>query len=367
MKVTRLGASEVAEATVSAMGLETGAADLSSPAALFAALRRAASFLCPTTPGALVAAVLDVIAPLGVSSLPSREDLLEMVDVLVGHGDLLELPLGRSHRTRQLFLGPPSYVERSSGQYVLIGVRPYGLPLLDDADAGTVVCDGNLRTIDLDPDTGRQYLKDAGLHRLTVEQWCKAPNPQPASAAIEPYRRKLSELGAATGQVDGLEIIDPQTSVRYYRGRRREPNPRDSGMFVARRPRSYGADLWTVVLLEDGECRALVDLPTEASDGLPQDEAWRLQAALDAHRGHPQQYRVAPDPMIDVATLVDLFAPLPSWAERRLGLVGKPAQRRPGALFTYRVLAETLGAVRTFLSGMLWMQEVDEGGAGRAE
>ena len=79
-------------------------------------LLRAASFLCPTSPSTLVAAVIGAVQPLVPTGDVNRERVAGLLDLLVASGDLLELRHeidGRS--VRLLYLGPPSFIERAPG------------------------------------------------------------------------------------------------------------------------------------------------------------------------------------------------------------------------------------------------------------
>ena len=109
MKVTQLASEEVAARTAVALGLPNPN-DLFTDEGVCASLRRAASFLCPATPRQLVDAVRDALTPLAPQGVPSRDDLMDRLGLLVAAGDLLELREESQRQTRRLFLGPPSYV-----------------------------------------------------------------------------------------------------------------------------------------------------------------------------------------------------------------------------------------------------------------
>jgi hypothetical protein len=58
--------------------------------------------------------------------------------------------------------------------------------------------------------------------------------------------------------------------------------------------------------------------------------------------------------------VIDFFAPVPSWAQRRLDAVGVPSPRARGALFSYEVGAADVDAELQFLSLMLWIESANE-------
>ena len=156
--------------------------------------------------------------------------------------------------------------------------------------------------------------------------------------------------------MDGLTVIGADANLRYYRGRWRSLKPDDSGLFVGRRPQAYGSDLWCLVLVHDGAPQRLIDFPVENADAPAHDEAWRIQAALDACAGTPQTFRVEGAPGNSRSNTAHFFTPLPRWAERYLELVGMPVPRSTGALFSYRVPEDALPELTTFLTQMLWMR-----------
>jgi hypothetical protein len=272
-----------------------------------ASLRRAASFMCPATPRQLVDAVLDALTPLRPDL--ARDEVAEALDGLVGVGDLLELrPPGA--RARMLFLGPPSYVEKQAGQFLLLGIRPNDEPLVDEESLGAAVMyDSHIRSVALDPDGAAEALRAVGLHRMTREQWTTAPRQEPAATAVQQLRQRLGSAPTA-GQISGLEIIDPTTSVRYYKGRWREPLSTDQGIFVGRRPQAYTAPIWCVVEFANGLPKAVLDLPVDSSTAPGWDEARRLQAALDAERGDSQLFRVHRNEKSDGAQRLRLLRPV---------------------------------------------------------
>jgi len=351
MGIATRSAEDVAALAVKALGLDPEIFVLEYPEVICASLRRAASFLCPTTPAVLVNTTTEVLNPLLDEPL-QRDEVASLLDQLVSIGDLLELAEVTPERTtRLLYLGPPSYVERVPGRYLLTGIRPSGRALVSGAIPVEHV--GHTRTASLDVAESDSQLKALGLHRIGTKQWIGEPSTIPAREFVATYRQRLTVAGAA-GHIDGLTIIDPAARVTYYRGRWRPPAPGDNGDFVGRRPQAYGADLWCVVRLADGIAERLVDLPLGRSALPATDQAWRLQAAIDAERGAPLTFRIADRPAT-AECMVDLFSPLPSWAERYLELAGTSADRARGALFSYRIPASALEGLRSVLTGTLWM------------
>lgn len=363
MKVSITSPAECGELAVRTLDVDE-AADLFSAEGLTASLRRAASFLCPASPRQLVDAVLDAVRPMQPGGDLSRDDVSDLLDLVVSAGDLLELRQSGDTPGRLLYLGPPSYVEQRPGHYLLLGIRPFGAPIISSELAGPIQYEGHTRTIELSPDRAAAQLSELGLHMIRPKQWIRRPPQMPPHELIRQMRERLSAAGPA-GMVEGLTVIDPAAKVTYYRGRWRPLKPADSALFVARRPQAYGADLWCVILAADGAPVRLLDLPANDPAAPGHDEAWHLQAALDAARGSPQVFRVGgtagTGPI--VGRTVDFFSPLPRWAERYLQLTGMAVPRSAGALFSYRVAEAAMPDLARFLNDMLWMRQLDNGGA----
>ena len=354
MTTSTIDADGAARLAVEALGLDADEYSLDSPEAIAASLRRAASFRCPATPRTLVDAVLEALAPV-LPAPPSRDDLMTMIDQLVSGGDLLEMADGTSDRkTRLLYLGPPTFVPRSAGRYLLTGIRPHGAALVP-ADV-SVESEAHTRTALLEGEGAERILREAGLHKMSIQQWIGKPAEVAAQECIEQYRQRLA-VAPAAGFVDGLTIIDPATSPTYYRGRWRAPAEGDRGDYVGRRPQAYGADRWCVVRLVDGAPEKLLDLPLGNGVSPARDDAWRLQAAFDAARHTPLGYRVLPIPGVTPVAeyIVDFFSPLPSWVERYLELAGVSVDKSRGALFSHRIPASALPELQSVVTGTLWM------------
>lgn len=361
MTVSIATAAECEALALSTLGLTEAGVDLFSVEGIAASLRRAASFLCPCAPRQIVDAVLEVLRPVRPESEPTREDVGLVFDQLIAAGDLVELRQGETRTTRLVYLGPPTYVDKEPGRYLIAGIRPFGAPLVP-GDLGKVTYEGHVRSLEIDPATAASVLGTIGLHRVEPDKWVGQPAKLTADELIEGVRIRLTTALNA-GDAAQFEIIDPAKRVTYYKKRWRPLNPTDSGAFVARRPQANGADLWCALRVSNGVPQRVFDFPIDNPLVPGRDEAWRFQAAIDAVRGTPQLYRMRPidGPGSDVT--VDFFSPLPGWAQRRLQLVAAATDRSPGALFSFRASATATENIRRCLDEMLWMQAMEEGGS----
>lgn len=362
MGIEAISTKDVNARSVRSLGLDPEVIDLSAPEALACALRRAASFLCPTTANHLVSAVEDSLTGLIDVSDGLRESTTEMLAALVGYGDLLELRVISDDANRertQIYLAPPSFVSRRSGSFLLFGIRPDGAPLVGEELMPRVQNERHVRRIapGIDIDV-RGLLGDYGLHELSEETWLRSPHPASAKDVGERFDYLLSRAGAP-GTIEGLIVLDPAKPVRYYSGRWRPVAARDNGNFVARRPQAFGAPIWCYVRVTRGSLTNAIDLPADAN-ALTRgcDAAWYLQAAIDAIAGHPQVLRLRRMRGRDRATL-ELFSPPPSWLQRRWDAIGTPVSSR-GALVAYTFDEREVAEEAEYGSRMLWLDVVEE-------
>jgi hypothetical protein len=238
---------------------------------------------------------------------------------------------------------------RANGDAIVLGVRPDGLPIVSEELLDEVVERGHIRRVRSRPDLAG-LLEAEGLREVQSSRWLRAPE---AETAVELAAAYDVRVGAAptSGEIGGLRILDTSTANTYYWGRWREPGPEHTGNFIARRGRRFGADLWAYVALDRGRPLRLLDFPALSPDrGC--DEAWRLQAALDAAAGDPQAILVQGTGRGSLA--LGLYAPPPRWLQRRWELLGEPT-RIPGALFAYEFTPSDAREELSFASSRLWL------------
>lgn len=359
MGLARIETAEAEDRARNTLGLRRSSATLLSREGIAASVRRAASFLCPTTPGNLARSVTEVLSGFPGFEADTAQNVRDIVSLCVGYGDLVELPLDFDGRTqRRLFLGQPAFVRRNARTALLIGIRPEGVPLVNDELVPNIEYRGHARSIHVAGDDSiSDLLELEGLIDLHPNLWMKAPKPSSPEDLVATYTKRL-DAAPLSGDVEGVTIIDPASRVTYYRGRWRVLKSRESGYFVGRRKQAVGADLWCFMTVLGGVVGKLVDLPLLSHLASGADEAWRLQAALDAARGSHQRVRV--HEQADTAVL-DFYAPLPAWAQRRLDVVGIPIERSKGALFSYSLPHDDLEAELHHLGEMMWTSPNDEG------
>lgn len=340
------------------LGVPESQDGLASDSAIASALRRAASFEAPIARQRLVGSVVSAVSAFVPNPEGLRAQVSGVLDRVVDHGDLLEVTRADLGAGRHILLRPPAFVASTNVCFPL-GVRPDGAPILTDLDfSGELVHEGAIRAIRTQPDGIRQTLTDAGLQEVSIEQWVGAPAEIAAGELIGLYKARLAEA-AKVGEIEGIEILDPESDRSFYLGRFRAPSASDTGVFVSKRPQQFGPSRWCFAEIEDGLTRKVIDLPVMGGLGRPTDEAWRLQAAVDRVAGHPQFARVSG--RANGQASLNFFGPIPSWARKRLDLVGVSVDASKGALFSYRFADSALAAESEFLAAWLWLQI--EGGA----
>jgi len=326
------------------------------------ALRRAVYILGPCVRPALEHGVRRSLTGLGVE----RQQLMDLVgntlDALLAYGDILEMrPLTNEWRTSGFILrpAPPSFVARSDGSFVILGVAGDDLNPVPD-DIGTKIGHGVLRILSAAENTGTDelatILADLRLVELSERSWLRCPEAENFSSHLDGWERRIA-AESPCGLVEGLRILDTATSANYYSGRWAESS-KHTGNYIGRRPQRYGADIWCFVQIDHGRPTRFLDIVSSGDRIRPCDIAWRAQMALDARAGLPQRTRVRQE---GAASFLDFFSPLPSWAERRIAVDGEPVPANH-ALLTYRAPSAKVDGVLSFLRELLWL-ECDRVGA----
>jgi len=357
--IARVSATEVLAGCRRILGLpddqETGLGD----AMLAALARRSAGVHCPCSRATLRASLVECTRglPANYESLPGAVD--DAIEALIVGGDLLELNdvVTEDSDLPQtwVFAAPPGFVIRPSGSAFLFGIVPDQDTFLPSTFASRVLQRGFTRLLEPCPDEDlANELKELGLQQLSDCVWLRSPRREEPSEMTSRYQRLLADQPPMT-EIRDLQILDSSRPVTYYRGRWVDPMEHD-GSFVARRPQEFGAPLWCLVELRNGEPIRLLDLPPARTRWRGCDLAWHFQMAIDHDRGVPQVYRRRVDG--DTARF-DFFSPLPQWSQRRLMILGRPVPR-DRCLFSYLLPADEADAEEAFLQETLWLSCSDQ-------
>jgi hypothetical protein len=353
-----VAAHAVIEVARTSFGLSRGSSELDDPY-LAAGLRRLAGFLCPCSPRTLVRAMADSHRGL----VPDVDHFVERVEAsieaLVAIGDLLELAEvaleGEAVKGTWLVAAPPAFVARESGSVFILGLSADEQTPLPTEMRSRVTVDRAIRSIG--PQPGEDLpaiLRELGMRELSTVAWQKAPKLATSAALIAGYDLKLSALGRS-GEVPDLVVLDGGRNTRSYRRRWTSPGSL-TGHYVVRRPQTFGADLWGYAELRGGEPVKVLDLPIQGERWRGCDVAWRIQMAIDATAGRPQEYRLV---VADGGFRFDFFSPIPVWARRRLAVIGQECEPA-GCLISFFVPAKEVEAEERFLSELLYLSRTAE-------
>ena len=319
--------------------------------------RRSAGIHCPCSRATLRASLLECMQGLPTSYDSLSEAVDNVIEGLIVGGDLLELAdvtiYDLDVKQTWVFAAPPSFVVRPSGSVFLLGIVPDQDTFLPSSLAERVLQHGCTRVLEPKPDEDlSRELQELGLQKLSKRAWLKAPRKEDPAEMLSRHERLLADQLTITGIPD-IQILDSARSVTYYRGRWTDPTDQD-GMFVARRPQEFGAPIWCLVELREGNPIRLLDLPLSRTRWRGCDVAWHIQTAIDYSRGVPQCYRrIEGD-----GVRFDFFSPLPQWSERRLMNLGKSVPR-DACLFSYIIPTNEADTEEAFLQQNLWLSRYD--------
>ncbi|WP_143149208.1 hypothetical protein [Hyphomicrobium sp. CS1BSMeth3] len=282
-----------------------------------------------------------------------------MLDELLMIGDVAEVAFGGDDINLDgqllLCLTPYAFVRRPGGYVALLGGSAHDSVTLPSELALRVARNGAAREIAPLPDEDLALkLAEFGLIEIDADAWQRLPAKEAAQAHIEALRASMPPVSLPRN-MEAIRVIGPG---RFYSDRWCEPSSDLDGLFVARRPQAFGAPVWSAVLLNRGGVTSLLDLHAPGSRWRPCDLAWQLQAALDAVSGSPQTFATTAGP--SGSTILKLFAPIPSWAERRLRLSAR-RMPMPGCLMAFVVPEHLIVAEYKFLQDYLWMRECAAG------
>lgn len=353
-----LSSAALARNVIAELGLDPEAVEITSVEAVSALVRRASGLLCPCPRKKILKSVLRSLDGVVPELAELRNTVDETIDLLVAHGDLLEHADATREAARSevvLNRAPLSFVKRDSGACVLLGVAPDDRPVLPDFLHEKIQYNNFNRVVPADaaPDVSA-HLAGLGFIQLPYKAWSRCPAVVAPDRHVSAMDRHLvSPLAHSTSTIEGLRILDHSTPVDYYPGRWAEPTDQ-TGRFIGRRPQAYGADLWCYVEMERGNPRRFLDLPLPGSRWRGCDEAWRLQAGIDACNGKPQRYKIRVG--VRDFKILDLLSPVPSWAQRRWVIVGFPVARQQ-CLISFRFHAAEIGEEIKFAAEHLWLSE----------
>lgn len=312
------------------------------------ALRRSVFIAAPCSMRTVCSLVMNSLGPL--SDEPEKLKILidDVIDDLVNMGDVLEMRYEIAGEPNFILRpAPPAFVLRRDGTFIIVGVAGDEITPPQANDYNLVYRLSGLRTLTpSNVQSCRQTLIDLGLIELPMNVWLHAPVSITADKFVRSWVSRLPN-DINPEKIENLEMIDISKATSYYKGRWQSLNEQHAGIYIARRSQRYGAKLWCFAEIRDGLVQRFVDIHSRDARVRDCDEAWRLLTALDALSGSPQQVRVVYEKEMAVLSFT---SPLPSWAVRRLSLVGE-------RLKPHRALLEFSLPLQNSEEELHWLEE----------
>lgn len=321
------------------------------------AVRRASYILAPCAQSRLQSAVVGSFRGIGPSDEEVEQVVADVIEHLIVFGDLLEMRSADSDLWESFYVlrpAPPAFIMRPDGGAFIVGVAGDDIsPLSSDLEP-RLYHNGLLQVLRPAPDEDlRPILTDLGLAELKENVWLRIPPQQDPASYLKTGQDQLASQSPASS-IDGLSVIDPRRPRHFYKGRWTVDLRGLNGTFVAKRPQTYGAPIWCLAQLGGGRLLRFVDFTSKGDRVRPSDIAYRIQLALDAVDGTPQQFAFDQD---GADALLSFFAPLPSWAKRRLATTGTLLDKATGALFSFKFQMSDVVEQTKFLREHVWLEE----------
>ncbi|MGI8541987.1 MAG: hypothetical protein ACR2MD_00730 [Aridibacter sp.] len=351
---------DIRKQSVKSLSLDSDKSEIESPEFIAAALRRAASSMCPCSSFRLIQTVCESVTPILISSEDEfKESVQQILEALIGNGDLIEedevlTSAETKQRGKVLYLRPPSFIERKTNSVFLIGIPPNNMNIFPPELEQRIDSYQHIRRVTKRPDENlKEKLKSIGLIEIPLESWDRR-NSIPETVEPAKYINEIQfHLKSNPGSLEGLQILNSNKNVRYYKGRWELPR-NQSGFFVARRPQAFGNNLWCYLELQDGVPLRMLDFPVINKDSFGRDEAWRIQMAIDAERNKPQEFTV--HSQSELFKQIKFYSPVPSWLQRRWDNLAEPGSNQ-GCLFSYKFIGSEIYQEINFIKEKLWLVE----------
>jgi hypothetical protein len=351
-----LTSSQCEDLAVESVGLCRSQFGVHAPEFLAAIVRTAAAAITPCTRRELIRHILKHLTPLEPNH-PWIEEVREAVETLIALGDLVEVAGDDEESGRAIiYLAPSSFVELAGGVFILLGGYQDIRHMIPDSVEARLTHLWYTRRLET-PNTGaiRDVLLDFGFLDLRADFWLKAPDPESASEHLRRYDQALSQLELWPTAIEDVTLLDNPSDVRLY-SRRWTPLQNQTGRFVGRRPQAYGAPLWCYLQVGNNNVLRHIDLPRFEQHWMGYDEAWHLQLAIDSSSGTPQEFSVHPGSEPG-SYILDVYAPIPSWAVRRWNSLGWP-RRSKGVWFSFAIQESLLAGEIEFATERLWLRQL---------
>jgi hypothetical protein len=319
-------------------------------------VRRACSLYCPIPRGRLVKVVVTLLKDL-LKDDPEqiKEEIKNAIEGLFAAGDLLELSRFKSFDDQYsgdwLFTSQPSFHAKSSGRVYICGIPKGDVSFLPLELKESVQFKGPYRYIPSCSPEDIASLKSLGLRDLPEEIWNPQPKRKNAQELIDFMNAKLSNA-TPPGVMKDILVLENESKQPGYYKQRWKPLLSQSGLFICRRPRGFGALGWIYAELNEGIVRRFIDLPFNSEIHRGCDWGWYTQLAKDSINGKPNTYKLDIDSGTNQAKVRFSF-PIPSWAQRRFRMVENSSTGSP---FEFIFPLQEWSDEKEFIENSLWFK-----------
>lgn len=317
------------------------------------ALRRVAGVACPATKARIRRLMLASLRLLSLNQASLEDRIDAAIDGLLATGDLITTSAGVIADSDEpddlLYLAPPSFLRRKSGAALIFGIAIDNVDFLPESLQTRIKHIGFSRLIVPTEDDLPARLAALGLREVSRDAWSAPPKAQKPEEVVR-FAEAILERDGSQSEVPDATVLDLKPGGTY--GRAWSTLAEQTGLFIARRPRTYGAPLWCFARLAEGQITRILDLPFRENHQRACDAAWYLQHALSAARDARLQFAAS---IFEDHVLLNFVVPIPLWAQRRLLSIGEAALPERGYAMAFRLLPAEYEAEKDFLNTYLWL------------
>jgi len=334
-------------------------------------IRRASGVLGPAREYQLVDYVFwPLVTILGPDRRPDesiREHIQQVIDYLLNIGDLVAVTeVSGGRRKTFIYPGEPRFIRRKAGDILVIGILPEHNEPIPSELGIELDYRGYLRFL---PGCLYEHLKESDyLREIPIDMWMEIPlGVDDPTTYHRNMVQRVKQADPYNGDLDfqrwyRSDIGPPKNKYDHY-SRWKDAMPKGAnGFSIVNFTDRFGIRYWAFAKVDAGEIERCVFLPTDpgALGGKYEaaDEARMVQLSIDYCKKAKQIARVDLDST--GGGLVKVYAPLPSWVDRRWSVLGEklpnPQPRNNhDCLFAYRFGPTELKAELEFAEAKVWL------------
>jgi len=289
---------------------------VSTGVVLAQSLRRLCGLLCPAPRELIVErAVQSLDVMLEVDQAELKEIIHETIEALILAGDLAEVTDTQSdcQSRTSLYLCAPRFMRLGDRCYVL-GIATDDARFLPDDISAELIYEGAVRYLPYMMPV--DDIERLGLREISPKHWSrKLPYGDPE--VIRETMEERLRIRGTDGDPGDIRLLSHTGLSMRYQERWRAPTD-ESGYYVFRVERAFGAAAWFVGVFSVGRCMRYLAIDPIEPGGRACDAAWLLQLAIDATNGHANTYELKAN---DGRVTIRPNFPLPNQVRRQLSLL----------------------------------------------